>query len=59
MNIINFVNHFPDGESCEVYLKADREKVRIRCKTVNPTRSTIGIAAESFSSVALAEVGAP
>jgi hypothetical protein len=40
MNIVNFVNHpdilaagFPDEESCEVYLKAYREKVGIRCKS--------------------------
>lgn len=33
MNIINFVQYFPDEESCEVYLKSYREKAGIRCKT--------------------------
>ena len=33
MNSINFVQYFPDEESCEVYLKGYREKMRIRCKT--------------------------
>lgn len=33
MNIVNFMNHFPDEESCEIHLKEHREKVGIRCKT--------------------------
>lgn len=33
MNIIDFINHFPDEESCEIYLKEHREKSGIRCKS--------------------------
>lgn len=32
MNILNFISHFPDEESCEQYLKAHREKQGIHCK---------------------------
>lgn len=33
MNIIKFIHHFPDQESCEIYLKAYRENTSIYCKT--------------------------
>lgn len=33
MNITDFINHFPDEESCEIYLKEHREKSGIRCKS--------------------------
>ncbi|PZX61196.1 transposase-like zinc ribbon protein [Algoriphagus ratkowskyi] len=33
MNIIEFIQHFPNEESCESYLKAYREKTGIYCKT--------------------------
>lgn len=33
MNIIEFINHFPDEESCESYLKTHRENSGIYCKT--------------------------
>ncbi len=37
MNIIDFINHFPDEESCEIYLKEHREKAGIRCKSCGDT----------------------
>ena len=33
MNIIEFVTHFPDEESCEIFLKTYRENCGIYCKT--------------------------
>ncbi len=33
MNIIDFIQHFPDEESCEIYLKSYREKIGVRCKS--------------------------
>lgn len=33
MNIIGFINHFPNEESCELYLKDYRQKAGIYCKT--------------------------
>lgn len=33
MNLIDFMHHFPDEESCEIYLKSFREKTGVRCKT--------------------------
>lgn len=33
MNIIDFINYFPDEESCEIYLKAHRERAGIRCRS--------------------------
>ncbi|MCH7410530.1 IS1595 family transposase [Belliella sp. DSM 111904] len=33
MNIIDFITHFPDEESCEKFLKAYREKEGVYCKT--------------------------
>ena len=33
MNLINFMQHFPDEESCEIYLKSFREKTGVRCKS--------------------------
>ncbi|QDH77854.1 IS1595 family transposase [Echinicola soli] len=33
MNIIDFINHFPDEESCEHFLKFYRERTGIYCKT--------------------------
>ena len=33
MIIIDFINYFPDEESCEIYLKEHREKAGIRCKS--------------------------
>lgn len=33
MNIIEFINHFPDEQSCESFLKSHREKCGIYCKT--------------------------
>lgn len=37
MNIIDFINYFPDEKSCEIYLKEHREKVGIRCKSCGDT----------------------
>ena len=51
MNIINFVNHFPDEQSCEIYLKAHREKVGIRCKSC--------LVVASFSNAAVVGAGPP
>lgn len=33
MNIIEFITHFPDEESCEIFLKTYRETSGIYCKT--------------------------
>lgn len=33
MNIIDFINYFPDQESCEIYLKEHREKSGVLCKS--------------------------
>lgn len=33
MNIIEFITHFPDEESCEIFLKTYRENSGIYCKT--------------------------
>jgi hypothetical protein len=33
VNILNFINHFPDEQSCKEYLKAHREKQGIYFKT--------------------------
>lgn len=33
MNIIEFINHFPNEESCEIILKAYRQKAGVYCKT--------------------------
>jgi len=33
MNIIEFITHFPDEESCEIYLKGHKDTTGIYCKT--------------------------
>lgn len=33
MNILNFINTFPDEESCEEFLKTFRQKAGVYCKT--------------------------
>ncbi|QYH40537.1 IS1595 family transposase [Algoriphagus sp. NBT04N3] len=33
MNIIDFIHHFPNEESCEIFLKDFRQKAGIYCKT--------------------------
>jgi transposase-like protein len=33
MNIFEFINHFPNEESCEILLKTNRDNTGIYCKT--------------------------
>ena len=33
MNLINLMQHFPEEESCEIYLRSFREKTGVLCKS--------------------------
>lgn len=57
MNIIDFINYFPNEESCEIYLKAHREKLGYAVKAVKLFPNLIGSAVLNFSNVASADAG--
>ena len=48
MNIIEFITHFPDEESCEIYLKGHRETTGIYCKTCSGFSKQYWFSASKF-----------
>ena len=48
MNIIEFITHFPDEESCEFYLKGHRETTGIYCKTCSGFSKQYWFSASKF-----------
>lgn len=48
MNIIEFITHFPDKESCEIYLKGHRETTGIYCKTCSGFSKQYWFSASKF-----------
>ena len=48
MNIIEFITHFPDEESCEIYLKGHRETMGIYCKTCSGFSKQYWFSASKF-----------
>ena len=48
MNIIEFITHFPNEESCEIYLKGHRETTGIYCKTCSGFSKQYWFSASKF-----------
>ena len=48
MNIIEFITNFPDEESCEIYLKGQRETTGIYCKTCSGFSKQYWFSASKF-----------
>jgi hypothetical protein len=57
MNIIEFITHFPDEESCEIYLKGHRETTGFIVKPALASQNNTGLVRVSFLSAVNAEEG--
>jgi len=57
INIIVFITHFPDEESCEIYLKGHRESSGIYYKTCTGFSKQYWFSASKFFSAVNAEEG--
>ena len=58
MNIIDFINHFPDDESCEIYLEEHQEKSEISCISCQVITKHYWFSGGKFSNLVVAGVGA-